>query len=615
MKRSLGFILFLFFAVSVFGQSSSDEAVTIGGKKFYKHIVKKGETVYGLSKDFNVAPRDIVLENPKAMEGINPGDTLRIPYPTVTTSAKPIDTGADKVSGQFIYHKVATKETLYSLAKLYKTTIFVLDSLNPVLKTKGLIAGQTLKIPAQPAILQPQAAPQPTPTPAPNPPPVVTHPTPPPVATQTVTPKDTAKEKQAFRNLVSQQHIDSVNKAKNNPIVAPEPTNPAALLRPSAPVAVDKAALKNRYNVALIMPFVSENVDTIRMNRLLDGSSQLPIYTQILTEFYQGAMVALDSLEKKGVKVDLHLYNITSAGDTSAYQMDSILKAPGFANSNLIIGPPSTVHFKIVARYAAQHHIPIVSPIVADNAILQGNTYTSKVAPSSLTEIERMADYVTGHYMKANIILLHHRDAADEVYFEAFKKRFKTDVLIYDEKDSVSVADYSDNLEILGHKILDNKNNVIVVPYQGASFVSKLVNKLANSKYADNDSIVLFGMHNWLSNDNLDMADLDTLNFHFPSNDYVNYSDSCTKGFIRTYRNDYYTEPSYYAYQGFDITYFYVGLLGKFGTALQDHLGDAKYNGVHTSFDMHKVNDNSGYDNNAIYILEYRNYGVFKGTL
>ncbi|HSY75466.1 MAG TPA: ABC transporter substrate-binding protein, partial [Bacteroidia bacterium] len=556
-------------------------------------------------KDYSVPAGEIVMENPKAMEGISAGDTLRIPLPTVTAAPKTnVDTTADKQTGKYIYHKVVAKETLYSLGKQYGVSINTLDSLNPELKSKGLIVGQNLKIPAHAAPQQqtkPEVIIQPKPEVLYMAPPKTMH--------------DSTKEKKAFQNLVSHQHIDSVKNVKG--ITAPNvgtPINNGPNI--GAPLTgVDKTKLLSRYNVALIMPFNSENADTLRLSRLLDGTETLPLYTQISTDFYQGAMIALDSLEKQGIRVNLHLYNISSTSDTSAYLLDSILKAPGFASTNLIIGPPSTAHFKQVARYAAKHGIPIVSPIVADNSVLQNNAFASKVTPSSLTEVENMADYIAAHYDRSNIILLHHRDATDEVYYENFKKRFKADMEVSNEKDSVTTADYSDNLEILGKKINEYKNNVIVAPYQGASFVAKLVNKLANSKYADNDSIVLFGMHSWLNNDNLDMSNLDTLNFHFPSNDFVNYSDSCTKGFIKSYRWNYYTEPSNFACQGFDVTYFYVKLLGKYGTALQDHLSDVKYNGVHTSFDLRRVNDTGGYDNKAIYILEYRSYALLKGTL
>ena len=79
------------------------------------------------------------------------------------------------------------------------------------------------------------------------------------------------------------------------------------------------------------------------------------------------------------------------------------------------------------------------------------------------------------------------------------------------------------------------KNNVIVVPYQEASFVIKLLNQLANSKYA-NDSVELFGMHNWINMDVMDLNNLDTLHFHFPSNEYVDYTNHAVCRFIQKYR-------------------------------------------------------------------------------
>ncbi|MGP8216823.1 MAG: LysM peptidoglycan-binding domain-containing protein [Bacteroidia bacterium] len=610
-------LICLFFAGNLFSQKNADKSIVENGKKFYLHIVTKGETVYGISKDYNVAPRDIVMENPKAMEGISAGDTLRIPLPAVRAiheSPLLIDTAADRLSGKYIYHKVLAKETLYSLGKQYKVSIATLDSLNPQLKAKGLQVGQNLKIPAHPAQQQPVA--QTTPPVASQPKPVT------PVVPQPAMPHDTVKEKKAFQNLVSRQHIDTVAKplprssSSQAEIQQPKETKVNNTpVNATQPLAVDKSKLLNRYNVALIMPFTSENMDTIRINRLLDGTEQLPLVTQISADFYQGAMIALDSLEKQGIKVDLHLYNISSSPDTMPHGLDSILKAPGFASSNLIIGPPSTAQFRQVARFAVQHNIPIVSPIVNENSVLQNCMFASKVTPSQVTEVEKMADYIASHYMKSNVILLHHRDAADEANYENFLKRWKSDMQVFSYPDSDITVEYSENLESLGKKMSENKNNVIIVPYQEKTFVAKLVNKLSNSKYADDDTITLFGLHIWLNNDALDMDDLDTLNFHFPSNEYVNYSDSCTRGFIKTYRSNYYTEPSSFAFQGFDVTYFYTRLLGKYGTALQDHLGDARYNGVHTSFDLHKIGDTGGYDNKATYILEYRNYNVLRSAL
>ena len=609
----------LFFCLSLFtfsfsfvsAQNSSDKTVTEKGKKFYLHIVLKGETVYGLSKDYTVSVRDIVIENPNAMNGISPGDSLRIPYPGVTVTA-------DTNTSGYIYHKVVAKETAYSLARQYKISVALLDSLNPILKTKGMQTGQNLRIPVY---QQPKPATLPMVNQPPAKPPVVT---PQPVIKPA---RDTVKEKQAFQNFVNQQKkTDTVKKAAPVPVttntivpspkpVVPVTTNTVVPVPTPVPLAVNPAQLKSRYNVAVLLPFASEGSDTVRINRLLNGTAQLPLLTQISADFYQGVLIAVDSLARQGLKVNLYVYNMPSSTDTSNHRLDSILRIPMLPAMNLIIGPAYASQFKIVARFAAQHNIPIVSPLSPDNNILLGNAFTSKATPSPLTEMEDMADYIAAHHGRDNVIILHHRYAADDNYFNAFKKKYNSDLQLDSKTDTATVADYTDNMSKLGDKIAKDKNNIIVVPYQGESFVTKLVNQLANSKYSDDDSLVVYGMHNWLNIDVLDMGDLDTLNFHFASNEFVNYSDSCTKSFIKKYRYNYYTEPSYYALQGFDIAYFYLSELKKFGTGLQDHLGDGAYKGVHTSFDFHRNDATGGYENRAIYMMEYKNYILLKSSL
>lgn len=54
-----------------------------------------------------------------------------------------IEREGDKV---FVLHKVQSKQTLYSLARRYKTTVTAINAENPMLQS-GLQVGQTLKIP------------------------------------------------------------------------------------------------------------------------------------------------------------------------------------------------------------------------------------------------------------------------------------------------------------------------------------------------------------------------------------------------------------------------------------------------------------------------------------
>jgi LysM repeat protein len=547
--------------------NSNDVSVKVNGKKYYRHIVEKGETVYGIAEKYNEQPKDIVLDNPKAMDGVHPGDTLMIPV-IVKSTDKTADTSS--ISGNYIYHDVVGQETLYSLSKEYHTTVSAIDSLNPVIAIKGLQVGQHLRIPAPDGGHKPQgkhAATNDT-----------TH------AAQQGQVSATKKEAQAYKSLIGGQNPADASKSFS-----------------------DTGKKLSIYNVALIMPFAAEGADTIHLSRLEQGTAQIPQITQISIDFYHGLLLAFDTLAKKGFRVNLHVYNVASGSDSLSHGIDSILTNPEILKMNLIIGPPYPANFRRVARFAGLHRIAIISPLSSESYVLKSNPWTSKIAPSPITETEMEADYIAAHYRRNNIIIVHNRDAND-VYYEVFKKHFKLADSLLGGKDTLRYAESIGGVSGLGSKISNSQVNVIVMPYQGAPFVAKFVNELANSKYSENDSLVLFGMHNWANNDALSADNLDTLNFHFPSNEFVDYTSLPAKKFIANYRSIYLSEPSYFSYQGFDAAMFYGNLLYTYGTSIQDHLGDVKYRGLQTSFDMLRSNTTNGYENKAVYILEYKNY-------
>jgi len=557
--------------VSKAQNNSNDIPVNQNGKKYYKHIVVKGETVYGIAERFNLQPKDIVFDNPKAIDGIHTGDTLLIQTNIVATDN-------DEKKGNYIFHNVIAKETVYSLSKKYNTSIRVMDSLNPDLTTRGLQISQVLRIPAKNYTMPPPS----------TTPPVVNN-TPPPIVpapqAKVNSGNSNKKETEAYKSLLGVKPVSDT-------------TKPHSVI-----TYKDTGKKLSRYNIALIMPFASD--DTLHVTRLVEGTEQIPQKTQGSIDFYHGIVMALDSLAKKGFKANLYVYNIMSSADSSTQAVDSILKKPEMLRMNLIIGPPSSFNFKRAARFASIHHIAIVSPFSPESSVLKNNLWTSKAVPSTIAETEAEANFIAAHYKHANIILIHNKGANDECY-EVFKNSFRKADSALGVIDSLHYAESIGGVSGLKSKISKFASNVIVMPYQGAPFVAKFVNELANSyTYAE---MVMFGMHNWKDNDALSADNLDTLNFHFPSNEFLNYADSSTKKLIVKYKNYYLAEPSKYAFQGFDLGMFYGKLLWTYGTDMQNHLGDMKYNGLQTSFNMLRTDSIGGYENKSVYILEYENY-------
>ena len=107
----------------------SDVTKVIEGKKYYLHTVEKGQTLYSIARTYNQKVNDIIVDNPDAIDGIHPGDILKI---------------ALKIEYKAI-HTVQAGETLYSIAKLYGLSVDQLKQLNPGI-IEELKVGQEVQI-------------------------------------------------------------------------------------------------------------------------------------------------------------------------------------------------------------------------------------------------------------------------------------------------------------------------------------------------------------------------------------------------------------------------------------------------------------------------------------
>lgn len=131
MKNISLFLLLLFLCVCI---GNAQETVI-------KHTVSKGETVFQLSRKYNVSPEEIYALNPSARDVIKIDEVLSIPKsdsPTNTITT----TGS---SSNILTYAVVYGDTKYSLARRYGISVEELERQNPHTK-KGLQAGHILKI-------------------------------------------------------------------------------------------------------------------------------------------------------------------------------------------------------------------------------------------------------------------------------------------------------------------------------------------------------------------------------------------------------------------------------------------------------------------------------------
>jgi len=96
MKNKLFFFLFVLFGIMLSGNLMAQEVAVvrssqktqIGGKEYYMHHVKQGQTLYSISKAYNVTVEEIERLNPEVRNGLKAGLVLGIPVRPVQVQKK-----------------------------------------------------------------------------------------------------------------------------------------------------------------------------------------------------------------------------------------------------------------------------------------------------------------------------------------------------------------------------------------------------------------------------------------------------------------------------------------------------------------------------------------------
>ena len=121
----------------------SATVIFVNGKKYYVHTVKSGETLYSLSKQYQVSEEAIRECNPIAADGLKIDQSLKIPV----SEAVEMEARADKkCKKEYLTHRIKGGETLYSIARDYNIPVATIREDNPQINPQFLKIGESLWI-------------------------------------------------------------------------------------------------------------------------------------------------------------------------------------------------------------------------------------------------------------------------------------------------------------------------------------------------------------------------------------------------------------------------------------------------------------------------------------
>ena len=555
------------------------------GEKFIAHEVKAGETLWAISQRYNSTVEDITKQNPGVGEGLSIGQMLMIPYDRDTK--KELKKDPPRILDGDILHTAKKGETLFSLYKRYKVEVEDLIASNPQLN-EGLKVGMVVRIPKDKVKTETTYT-----TPAINDG----------SKTHAVKAGDTVYGIAKRYNITEKELLDANGGLPEGLRVGSYVRIPVESNDGGEGLATDgpvPSVHKPKYKVAYLLPLSMRQNDTLMAKSKAKGKLAFLQETEAALHFYFGALLALE--EKRGMTVDVVVKELND----DAASVRSTLMAPELRDVDIYFGPFHKGVLGQVLNKAATQQAHVVCPTMQDNKVVLGHPELSKVRSTGIGQVGFLANHIAQQHFAHNILLVASPDWKEADLRESMQGALNLELSKYlaRRNDSVAVCKLDKELTANLLRLLDpNGMNVLVVPTDQVYHASELMTRL--SKLDDELQITVYGLKSWEGFENIDAHYKDRFKLHIPAERSVEYDDPATSVFVQRFRAAHGTDPSAYAFMGYDISLFYLSALQRYGTGFTGYFDQVEVPTLGMDFDMARTGPESGYVNRHLYLLSY----------
>lgn len=361
-------------------------------------------------------------------------------------------------------------------------------------------------------------------------------------------------------------------------------------------------AQTNQHRIALFVPLYLDSAfdatDTYRYGKTFPRQSISGL------EFYLGAELALDSLSKEGKNIKVHVFDTRS----STTNIPAIAMNPVIDSIDLIIGSVSGTEYLQLASLADQKKIPFVSASYPNDGGIKNNPYVLIANAKLNTHLQSIYNYVLRNLGTSRIIYARRKSAADDRISDIFKSLNQAGNGQVLKMETVILPDLPTPEDLTG-KLDSSRENVIIAGSVDENFGRSLASAaLANSKTF---AVTMVGMPTWEGIRDLQKNEFKTLPIIY-SNSFFDNGESWIRNFEDAYKKKTYSRPTDLVFKGFELTWYFSGLLGKYGTTFMQHLDDNSLN-ILTDYDFRPVQWNKAstgpdyYENKRVYIIKRLN--------
>lgn len=518
--------------------SISKEKIRIDGTVCYSHIVLERQTLFSISKAYNVSIEDIYKFNPSVKEkGLQKNSIILIPCEgmpaslpkTIQEDKKPVlketkpevTVSDDNNEAVQKTHIVKWYEDLDVIAEKYGVSVDAIMKANG-LKGRKLTKRQKLIIPISGSGIVIQEE------------------------TQEETPS------------IDTTEVDVQKEDKTPEWLFPK---------------------KNDVSVSLLMPLKATGSTSSRNNM----------------DFYAGVLLAAYDLGKEGIKTELSVFDVADGNMPVTRER--------IEASDIVIGPISSGDITRLMELAPDAKA-VISPLDprAEGLVSSYDNLIQAPVPHKL-QYEDLASWLKEDLKNSDrVVVITEKGAKATNAVSLMKAAIDSSGISY-SPFSYSILEGRSITTPLTRLMTENGTNRVMIASESEAFVNDVVrnlNVLIHKKY----DIVLYAPSKIRSFETIEVENFHNTSMHVSLGYYIDYSDKRVMDFLMKYRALYNTEPTQFAFQGYDIASYFIRMCSKYGNRWMSRLEESDMQMLQSTFRCIRDGEN-GYMNNGVRRIIY----------
>ena len=572
MKLRLFFFFFLILGFLSFSQTTPD--------RFIVHKVKKKETLYSLSKIYNISIETIKEYNPLIDKiGLKRKMKLQIPIFKNKPSIE------DKpVLVNYKRHVVKPKETKWRLAYEYGLKISELEKINPEI-VSGLKIGQQILLPSG---------------------------------------KDTVinnfQNELNYYQVKSNENLSLISQkigistdsiiAYNPILINSLPEEETILKIPSQfngnfdvkdgllyeRISLKDSFFSNNYlQLVCFLPFKMREIEFDSVEKTNTKLSRRNLHT-ISADFYFGMEMAKEFCDSLGIKTKIKV--IDTQNDLSV--INEKISSVNWNGINAIIGPLIPKNFDFFSKNRRISDIPIISPLSTKEIDGDKNVFQSVSPLKRLRKV--MMNYIKNEIDSTqNLVII--TDSINFKIAKEFKKLSTKSHFVESEKGGFVIPELIDSL------LVDSLKNQVIFESQDLGLAAN-VTSLLNSQVGKERDVQLFSSLRTAIYDNVNISrkHLGNIKFTYLNDNFPRETNERQK-FKDRFLNKYGDYPSKESYRAYDVTLDVILRLAYQNKIFSDKIEETNH--IENKF-KYLPDDGGGYSNFGYYILQHRDYEIIE---